>query len=359
MSPLRPANPSRRTMSDQEAGPLTLGGPTGNGRGPTVDVLLTADDLAQALRADVRAGLSAPPGCRTVPPKWFYDERGSQLFDDITRLPEYYPTRCERAILAARAPEIMAVGVSTLVELGSGTSDKTRLLLDAGIAGGRLRGFVPFDVSEETLRAAATTLHDRYRPAGVSVHAVVGDFEHHLGVIGNVGIPGQRLVAFLGGTIGNFDPPARAAFLRALAAAVDPGDWLLLGTDLVKDPLRLVAAYDDAAGVTADFNRNVLSVINRQLGADFAIDSFDHVAAWDQDEEWIEMRLRARGPQTVTVSDLAIKIGFDDGEEMRTEISAKFRAPRVREELAGAGFGLAHWWTDPAGDFALSLSRRG
>ncbi|MDQ1414912.1 MAG: L-histidine Nalpha-methyltransferase [Acidimicrobiaceae bacterium] len=344
---------------------------------PTIDVLLSADDLAAGLRADVRSGLSEPTGRRTLPPKWFYDERGSQLFDDITRLSEYYPTRCERAILEAHAHDIMGPDVATLIELGSGTSDKTRLLLDAGIGaqsaqgaqgaqGGRgaarsnrgLRTFVPFDVSEETLRGAADALASRYRPAGLAVHAIVGDFEHHLGVLKEIGPPGQRLVAFLGGTIGNFDPSGRASFLSQLAAALAPGDRLLLGTDLVKDPARLVLAYDDPAGVTAAFNRNVLSVINRQLGADFDPDSFDHLAVWSDAEEWIEMRLRSRREQTVTVSDLALEVRFDAGEEMRTEISAKFRPARVCDELAAAGFDLAQWWTDPDGDFGLSLSRR-
>ena len=327
---------------------------------PTIDVLLTPDDLADALRADVLAGLSAPPGRRTLPPKWFYDERGSLLFDRITRLAEYYPTRRERAILSARARDIMGVGVSTLVELGSGTSDKTRLLLDAGLrcAPRRLETFIPFDVSEETLRDAAAAISARYQPAGLRVHAIVGDFEHHLGALEEIPRPGPRLVAFLGGTIGNFDPAGRAGFLAALAGAVAPGDWLLLGTDLVKDTRRLVSAYDDRAGVTAAFNRNVLAVINRRLSADFDADGFGHVAVWDEGNEWIEMRLRAGGDQTVTVSDLATKIGFVDGEEMRTEISAKVRPEGVRAELAAAGFAVREWWTDPAGDFGVSLSRR-
>ncbi|MDP9074155.1 MAG: L-histidine N(alpha)-methyltransferase [Actinomycetota bacterium] len=326
----------------------------------TVDVLLSPDDLARALRTDVEAGLNAPPGQRALPPKWFYDERGSQLFDQITRLPEYYPTRCERAILAARADQIMGRGVSTLIELGSGTSDKTRLLLDAGLsqAQRRLHAFVGFDVSEETLREAGASLNTRYQPAGLSVGAVVGDFEHHLGFLGRIGVPGERLVAFLGGTIGNFEPAARQAFLSQLSGALGAGDQLLLGTDLVKDPGRLVRAYDDAAGVTAEFNRNVLAVINRRLGADFDLDLFDHVARWDEEQEWIEMRLRSTGDQTVTVSDLGIKLSFDRHEEMRTEISAKFRPEGVEKELAAAGFELTEWWTDPAGDFGLSLSGR-
>jgi L-histidine Nalpha-methyltransferase len=334
---------------------------------PTIEVLLTPDDLSAALRADVALGLSAPVGQRTLPPKWFYDERGSQLFDQITRLHEYYPTRCERAILELRAAEIMAGRdgrdggdgeVATLIELGSGTSDKTRLLLDAGVAGGRLTTFVPFDVSEETLRAAADALAGRYRHAGLRVHALVGDFERHLGSLKEVEAPGRRLVAFLGGTIGNLDPDGRATFLSELAAALAPGDRLLLGTDLVKDPARLVLAYDDPTGVTAAFNRNVLSVINRRLGADFDLDAFAHVAVWNDDDEWIEMRLRSDREQVVTVSDLPLEVPFCAGEHLRTEISAKFRPQRVEDELASAGFELVDWWTDEAGAFGLSLSRR-
>jgi L-histidine N-alpha-methyltransferase len=322
---------------------------------PYVDVLLTPGQLTEALRTDVFAGLTAPPGRRALPPKWFYDERGSQLFEEITALPEYYPTRCERAILVARADEIMQPGVSTVVELGSGTSDKTRLLLDAGMASS-LREFVPFDVSETTLRAATAVLSDHYPK--LSVHAVVGDFEHHLWVVGEVGRSGERLIAFLGGTIGNFEPEARAFFLSSLATSLAPGDRLLLGTDLVKDRGRLIAAYDDAAGVTAAFNRNVLAVIDRELSADFDPSSFDHVALWNDQSEWIEMRLRARNGQVVTVSDLGLKTEFQPGEEILTEISAKFRRDRISGELAAAGFCLDEWWTDPHGDFALSLSRR-
>ena len=243
-----------------------------------IDVHLAPDWLRSALRADVAEGLTASP--KELPPKWFYDERGSELFDEITRLPEYYPTRCERAILTERAPEIAALsGADTLVELGSGTSEKTRLLLDACVAGGgrgRLRRFIPFDVSEATLRQAATAVAGEYPT--VDVHAVCGDFDHHLGTIPR---GGRRLVAFLGGTIGNLDPKQRAEFLAALSANLAPGDGLLLGTDLVKDPARLVAAYDDAAGVTAAFNRNVLAVVNRELDADFDVDRFGHVARWD------------------------------------------------------------------------------
>ena len=301
-------------------------------------------------------GLTGQP--KELPPKWFYDDVGSQLFDRITRLPEYYPTRRERWILDTHASDIVRLsGADTLVELGSGTSEKTRLLLDAFVGGagagtGRpFRRFVPFDVSEATLREAAAAVAVEYPT--VSVHAVVGDFEHHLGTLPG---GGRRLVAFLGGTIGNFDPKQRAQFLADLAAGLVPGDGLLLGTDLVKDVDRLVAAYDDSAGVTAAFNRNVLAVVNRELDADFVLDRFAHVAVYDTDQEWIEMRLRADRSHRVRVGGLDLDVGFDAGEEMRTEISAKFRREGVEAELADAGLALARWWTDPDGDFALSLS---
>ena len=319
--------------------------------GVRVDVHLHGDDLAAALAADVRGGLTATP--KELPPKWFYDDRGSQLFDEITRLDEYYPTRAERAILEARAAEIARLtSADTLVELGSGTSEKTRLLLSALKDAEALKRFAPFDVSEQTLREAAAAVAQEY---DVAVHAVVGDFERHLHTLPG---GGRRLVAFLGGTIGNLAPDARAHFLSALAADLEPGDAFLLGTDLVKDTGRLVAAYDDSRGVTADFNRNVLRVVNRELGADFDVERFTHVARWNADEEWIEMWLRSEGAQRVSITSLDLTVDFGSGEEMRTEISAKFRRERVERELAAAGLTLTHWWTDPAGDFALSLSRR-
>jgi L-histidine N-alpha-methyltransferase len=315
-----------------------------------VDVYLEPEALARALESDVRAGLGSTP--KTLPPKWFYDDRGSELFDAITRLPEYYPTRTERAILTARARDIAELTkADTLVELGSGTSEKTRILLDALADAGTLRRFVPFDVSEQTLRDAAVAVAREYD--GVAVHAVVGDFEHHLGKIPG---GGTRVVAFLGSTIGNLAPEPRAEFLAGLAHGMSSGDALLLGTDLVKDPARLVAAYDDAAGVTAQFNRNVLRVLNRELGADFDADAFAHVARYDPTAEWIEMRLRADGEQHVRVEDLDLDVHFADGEEIRTEISAKFRRDGIERELAAARLRLAEWWTDPAGDFAVSLS---
>ncbi len=294
-----------------------------------VDVHLSSTELSDALAADVRSGLTRVP--KELPPKWFYDDRGSELFDAITRLPEYYPTRAERAILGARASEIAAAArADTLVELGSGTSEKTRLLLDALRDHGTLRRFVPFDVSEATLRTAADAIADEY---GVAVHAVVGDFERHLDRLP----PGDtRLVAFLGGTIGNLAPAPRAVFLDALGAVLRPGDTLLLGTDLVKAGDRLEAAYDDAAGVTAEFNRNVLRVINRALGADFVPERFDHVARWDPDSAWIEMRLRARGAQRVVVPELELTVEFADQEEVRTEIEREVHPPS-RRSRAGRG----------------------
>jgi len=316
----------------------------------TIDVHLTPDDLDRALCRDVEDGLTSVP--KWLPPKWFYDERGSALFEAITRLPEYYPTRREREILAREAGTIARVaGADTLVELGSGTSEKTRLLLDAWQATGRLRRFVPFDVSEATLRRASRAVADEY--PGVEVHAVVGDFERHLEHLPE---GDRRTVAFLGGTIGNLVPAERHEFLRAVRSSLAEGESLLLGTDLVKSPRRLVAAYDDAAGVTAEFNRNVLRVINRELGADFEFAEFAHVARWDVEQEWIEMRLRAAVPSTVHIRNLGLDVAFVAGEEVRTEVSAKFRRRGVEDELAAAGFTMAHWWTDRAGDFALSLS---
>jgi L-histidine N-alpha-methyltransferase len=318
-----------------------------------IDVHLEPGAMAAALEADVRAGLGAIP--KTLPPKWFYDDRGSELFDAITRLPEYYPTRTERAILSAHAGDVAELTkADTLVELGSGTSEKTRILLDALAGTGTLRRFVPFDVSEQTLRAAAAAVAREYD--GVAVHAVVGDFEHHLGELPG---DGTRVVAFLGSTIGNLTPGPRAEFLAELARGLHPGDALLLGTDLVKDVARLEAAYDDAAGVTAEFNRNVLRVLNRELGANFDPDAFAHVARFDPLAEWIEMRLRADGEQRVRIERLDLDVRFAYGEEVRTEISAKFRRSGVEQELAAAGLELTEWWTDPNGDFALSLAFAG
>jgi L-histidine N-alpha-methyltransferase len=315
--------------------------------------LISDDDITRALRDDVRTGLTGSP--KVLPPRWFYDARGSELFEEITRLPEYYPTRAERAILTERATEIAAVTrAKTLVELGSGSSDKTRLLLDALSRIGELGAFVPLDVSASALEQSTVDIATAY--PGISVRGVVGDFTRHLSALP---AGGKRLVAFLGGTIGNLVPAERAAFLHAVRAELDPGEWLLIGTDLVKSPHVLVPAYDDAAGVTADFNRNVLRVINRELGADFDPDGFQHVAVWNARNEWIEMRLRASRPYRVTVRALDLTVDFADGEEVRTEISAKFHPDGVKAELAAAGFTATHRWSDSYGRFLVTLAQAG
>ncbi|MFD9033469.1 L-histidine N(alpha)-methyltransferase [Streptomyces sp. NPDC059567] len=309
---------------------------------------LPEDATDADLRADVLHGLTRLP--KELPPKWFYDARGSELFEQITKLPEYYPTRAEREILIARAHDIAAAtGARTLVELGSGSSEKTRFLIDALLP--ELDSYVPVDVSESALRGAAEALLAE-RP-GLHIHALVADFTRGLALPGT---PGPRLVAFLGGTIGNLLPHEREVFLRSVRAMLTPGDALLLGTDLVKDEATLVAAYDDAAGVTAEFNKNVLAVIARELDADVQPDDFDHVALWDHEREWIEMRLRARHALTVKIPELDLVVPFEAGEEVRTEVSAKFRQAGVRAELAEAGLEMTRWWTDKEGRFALSLA---
>ncbi|EXG80126.1 L-histidine N(alpha)-methyltransferase [Cryptosporangium arvum] len=316
----------------------------------TVENHLPADFIASTLRRDVVTGLTAEP--KFLPPRWFYDDRGSVLFDEITRLPEYYPTRAERSILRAEAAEIAAASAATsLVELGAGSAEKTHLLLDALRATGSLRTYVPVDVSDGALRTASANLLWDY--PGLAVHAVVADFERHLGLLP---VDGHRMVALLGGTIGNLAPDTRAQFLGNVRAALRPGETLLLGTDLVKSPDVLLPAYDDASGVTAEFNRNVLNVLNAELGADFRAEAFDHVARWDAEHEWVEMRLRAQQAMRVRIPAVDLTVDLHRGEEIRTEISAKFRRERVAAELDAAGFGLTRWWTDEEGRFGLSLA---
>ena len=306
----------------------------------------------RSLAEDVLDGLTRP--FNELPPKHFYDARGAELFDRICELPEYYPTRAERAILERTATELAALtGAVELVELGSGTAAKTRVLLDALHAAGTLRRYVPVDVTESMVRDCAETLTEEY--PGLRVHGVIGDFERHLD-----GVPpaiGPRIVAFLGGTVGNFQPGSRRRFLRSIGRLLGPEDYLLMGTDLVKDPEVLEAAYDDAEGVTAEFNMNVLSVLNRELDADFDPADFDHIALFDTQHEWIEMRLRSRRDHTTLVRALNLPVHFDAGEEVRTEISAKFTPERLEGDLSAAGLELVRWLTDPDGLFALTLSR--
>ncbi len=312
------------------------------------------DGTRRTLHEDVLDGLTRP--AKELPPKHFYDTYGSELFDRICELPEYYPTRTERAILSANAGAIVATtGMAELVELGSGTAAKTRVLLDAGSAAGTLRRYVPFDVAEQMVRDTVGTLVQEY--PGVELHGIVGDFERHLSEIPPPEPGCPRVLAFLGGTIGNFLPGARRRFLAELAARLGPGDFLLLGTDLVKDPDVLEAAYDDSAGVTAAFNRNVLTILNRELGADFPVERFEHVAFFDPERRWIELRLRARRACTVRIPAIDLEVSFLRGEEIRTEISAKFTRERLEGDYAAAGLELAQWLTDDEALFALSLAR--
>lgn len=316
-----------------------------------LDNHLPADFVAERFRTDVRDGLTSTP--KVLPPKWFYDERGGRLFEKITRLPEYYLTRAEREILTARAGQIAArTGASTLVELGSGNAEKTRLLLGALRDAGSLARYIPVDVSITALVEAGEALMNEY--PGVEVHGVMADFESQLALLPQ---GGPRLTAFLGGTVGSFEPRERIRFLRGVRSSMEPDDWMLLGIDLAKDAGVLVRAYDDADGVTAEFNRNVLLRINRELRANFDAEQFEHVALWDPANEWIEMRLRSRRTQDVTVDAIGLTAHFAEGEELRTEVSAKFRRERIEAELARSGFGVREWWTDADERFAVSLSQ--
>jgi L-histidine N-alpha-methyltransferase len=324
----------------------------GGVREPVVSVLLDPDWASGSLVDDVRRGLASHP--RTLPPKWLYDDAGSALFDEITRLPEYYPFAAEHSILEAHAEEIAAAsGATTLIELGSGTSEKTRLLLDAFTGSGQLTRFAPVDVSEGTLRDAAAEIAGRY--PGLEVEAVVGDFTLHLAQLPR---GGRRMVAFLGGTIGNLYLEERRAFLGALADVLEPGDSLLLGTDLVKSSDRLIAAYDDEAGVTAEFVLNALRVLNRELDADFDVDGFSYIPFWDAHMERMDLRLRSEMPQRVSIPGADLVLDLASGEEIRVEISTKFRVSTIAAELETAGLGVTRVWTDDAGDFALTLATK-
>ena len=317
-----------------------------------IDVHLDAD-AAATMAQDVRAGLCSYP--KELAPKYFYDERGSVLFEQITELPEYYPTRAEREILSERSDEILAAAgrPGTLVELGSGSAAKTRHLLSAMRDGGNLDTYVPVDISEEITHQTAASLVDEY--PGLAVRGLVCDFEQDLERIPDGG--GAKLIAFLGGTVGNLYPRGRHEFLERIAALLGPGDQLLLGTDLIKDSSRLEAAYDDATGVTAEFNKNVLEVLNRELGADFDLEAFEHVARYDAEAERMDIRLRSLADQQVRIDGLDLDVSFSAGEEMRTEISTKFTRQRLESVYAGAGMEMSGWFTDAAGDYALSLAR--
>lgn len=318
----------------------------------TFDVRLPEDWYHGALADEVRTGLASTP--KQLSPRWLYDDRGSELFDRITRLPEYYPTEAEREALVRSAAEIATItGATTVAELGSGTSDKTQTLLDAFVAHGTLRRFVPFDVSEQTLRDAARMLAERYR--GLQVHGVVGDFHHHLAAIPNDGV---AVLCFLGSTIGNFPPDERARFLDGVAAWMTDETWFLLGVDLMKPVDRIMAAYNDTEGVTAEFTANVLHVLRRELGADVDVDAFEHVGLWDPVHHRVDLRLRSARAQVVPIPGAGIVAEFGEGEELHVEISTKFTVEQIADELAVAGLDASHVWTDPRGDVALLLARR-
>ncbi|CAN5128926.1 L-histidine N(alpha)-methyltransferase [soil metagenome] len=316
-----------------------------------IDVHLPPGGPLSGMAADVRIGLTKP--FKELSPRYFYDERGSELFEEITKLPEYYPARCEREILEQRSPEIIAAahGPATLIELGSGYATKTRVLLDAMRDAGCLRAYAPVDISEEVTRETADAVASEY---AIKVHGLVCDFERDLE---RIPLEGPRVIAFLGGTIGNFEPQQRASFLARVANLLGPEDRFLLGTDLVKDRATLEAAYDDSAGITAEFNRNVLAVLNDRLGADFNLAMFEHAVHWDDENLFVDIRLRSLRRQLVRFAQLGLTVAFERGEEMRTEISTKFQREGLDGIYREAGLELTDWWTDSDGLYALSLAR--
>jgi L-histidine Nalpha-methyltransferase len=319
-----------------------------------LDRRLPPDFLINALRKDAREGLTASPKC--IPSKWLYDAKGSEIYEKITRLPEYYPFRVEGGILEAVADEIAAATqASSVIEFGSGSADKTDILLRALRRAGTLHTYTSIDISESALLAAGSRLIAEY--PGLSVRAVLADFETQAEILAANGSPPPRLVLFLGGSIGQLTPDQRAEFLRTLHGACRPGDTLLLGVDLVKDPARLMAAYDDSAGVSAEFSKNLLNVLNANVGADFNLDAFDHVVTWHGEAECVAMFLQSRISQVVRLSEIDLSVDFPAGERIRMSISAKFRRDGIQAELESAGFSPRHWWTDPHGQYALSLSR--
>jgi L-histidine Nalpha-methyltransferase len=318
----------------------------------TIDVHLPPGGPLSGMAADVRAGLTKP--FKELSPRYFYDQRGSELFERITELPEYYPTRCERQILELHAPEICSAAgdPATLIELGSGSAAKTRVLLDAMRDAACLNAYAPVDISEQITRDTADAIATEY---GIAVHGLVCDFERDLE---RIPLGGPRVIALLGGTIGNFEPAQRASFLARVSNLLGDEDHFLLGTDLVKDRARLEAAYNDSVGVTAQFNKNVLAVLNERLGCDFDLDAFEHVAFWDEENLWMDIRLRSLARQVIDISALGLHVAFDRGEEIRTEISTKFAREGLTGIYAESGLEIAGWWTDPEGLFALSLARR-
>jgi L-histidine N-alpha-methyltransferase len=317
-----------------------------------LDRRLPPDFLVNALRADAREGLTASP--KYIPSKWLYDSKGSEIYEKITQLPEYYPFRVEGGILEAVADEIAAATqASSIIEFGSGSADKTDILLRALRRAGTLQAYTSIDISESALLAAGSRLTGEY--PGLSVRAVLADFETQAETLAPNGSPAPRLVLFLGGSIGQLKAAERAEFLRIVRGALRQGDMLLLGVDLVKDPAKLIAAYNDSAGVSAQFSKNLLRVLNTHVGADFELDNFDHVVTWHGEAECVAMWLQSRISQVVRLSEIDLSVDFAAGERIQMSISAKFRRDGIRTELERAGFSLRHWWTDPDGQYALTL----
>ena len=321
------------------------------GIAPEIEITRHIPEGERTLPADVRDGLTAEP--KAIPPKHFYDRVGSELFERITRLPEYYPTRAEREILETRGPEIASLCPTTeLVELGSGSAEKALLLVEPMLGADGLCAYTAVEVSESALKSTLEQIGASHPELTVEGH--VADMTRHLGELPPP--QGARTVALLGGTIGNFPPSARVELLRAMGDLAGPGGRLLIGCDLVKDPEVLVAAYDDSEGVTAMFNLNLLAIIDRELGADFDLTDFEHIARWNPDEEWIEMRLRAKRDLTVTISELDLTVGFQEGEELLTETSAKFTPERIAAELGEGGLEVTGLLTDSSDRFALVIA---
>jgi L-histidine N-alpha-methyltransferase len=318
-----------------------------------LDRHLPPDLLIKALRADAREGLTASP--KYIPSKWLFDSAGTRLWEEITHLPEYYPFRTEYGILQTVAPEIAATTrASSIIELGSGSANKTTVLLGALRRTGTIRTYTSIDISESALIAAGSRVTAEY--PGLSVRTVLADFETQAEAIAAQKCPAPRLVLFLGGTIGQLMPHQRAEFLRRLHGLFHQGDMLLLGVDLVKDPAELMAAYNDSAGVSTAFNKNLLAVLNAHVGADFNLDTFDYVVTWHDEAQRLEMWEQSRINQSVHLSEIDLFVDFAAGERIWTATSAKFQRDGVRSELDCAGFSLDHWWTDPNARYALSLS---
>jgi L-histidine Nalpha-methyltransferase len=307
-----------------------------------------AETISALTEATLR-GLQAEP--KQLPTVWLYDERGSRLYEEITRLPGYYLPGREAEVLRERGGEIARrTQARTLVELGAGTANNVRLLLDS--LDRTLDRFVPLDVSAEALRASAETIAAAY--PGVSVEAILGDFERDLD---QLPAPGRRLIAFLGSTLGNLYPERRGRLLSSLATVLAPDDALLLGLDLVKDSARLEAAYNDTGGVTEAFVRNALTVVDRELDATFDQQRFVYAARWDPQREWMDIGFRAREAHAVSVRALGLDVAFEESEPLRVEVSSKFRRERFELDARAAGLRVESWWTDAAGDFAVALLR--